>query len=80
MKAGAVIQARMGSTRLPGKALADLGGRPILGRVLDRTRLADSLAMVGVATTTDERDDPIAAFCAAEGVPCHRGPVDDVLH
>jgi spore coat polysaccharide biosynthesis protein SpsF len=80
LKAGAVIQARMGSTRLPGKALADLGGRPILGRVLDRARLADSLAMVGVATTTDERDDPIAAFCAAEGVPCHRGPVDDVLH
>ena len=80
MKAGAVIQARMGSTRLPGKALADLGGRPILGRVLDRARLADSLAMVGVATTTDERIDPIAAFCATEGVPCHRGPVDNVLH
>jgi spore coat polysaccharide biosynthesis protein SpsF (cytidylyltransferase family) len=79
MKAGAVIQARMGSTRLPGKALADLGGRPILGRVVDRARLANSLAMVGVATTTDERDDPIAAFCAHEGVPCHRGPVDDVL-
>lgn len=80
MNAGAVIQARMGSTRLPGKTLADLGGRPVLARVVDRARLADSLAMVGVATTTDERDDPIAAFCAGEGVPCHRGPVDDVLH
>jgi spore coat polysaccharide biosynthesis protein SpsF len=80
VKAGAVIQARMGSTRLPGKALADLGGRPILGHVLDRARLADSVAIVGVATTTDEGDDAIATFCASEGVPCHRGPIDDVLH
>lgn len=80
MKPGAVIQARMGSTRLPGKVLLDLGGRPILGRVLDRARLAGSVAMVGVATTIDERDDAIAAFCASERVPCHRGPVDDVLH
>jgi len=70
----------MGSTRLPGKVLADIGGRSLLGRVLDRAHRARTLQMVGVATTTDERDDPIVAFCAAEGVPCHRGPVDDVLH
>jgi glutamate-1-semialdehyde 2,1-aminomutase len=80
MNPGAVIQARMGSRRLPGKTLADIGGRPLLGRVLDRAHRAQTLRTVAVATTIDERDDPIVAFCAAEGVPCHRGPVDDVLH
>ncbi len=80
MNAGAIVQARLGSTRLPGKVLADLGGRPILGRVVDRLRLARAFAFVGVATTTDAGDDAVAAWCAQENVPCFRGPVDDVLH
>lgn len=79
MTTGAVIQARMGSRRLPGKSLMDLEGRPVLGRVVDRTRQSRALEMVGVATTVHPTDDPIAAFCVAEGIPCHRGPIDDVL-
>jgi spore coat polysaccharide biosynthesis protein SpsF (cytidylyltransferase family) len=70
----------MGSTRLPGKVLADLHGRPLLARVIERLRLAATLEVVAVATTTHPSDDPIEEFCRARGVLCHRGPVDDVLH
>lgn len=80
MIAGAVVQARMGSSRLPGKSLRPVHGRPLLGRVVDRLRLARELDRIIVATTTAAADDPLAAWCEAEGVACVRGPVDDVLH
>jgi spore coat polysaccharide biosynthesis protein SpsF (cytidylyltransferase family) len=70
----------MGSTRLPGKVLAPLRGRPLLWHVLNRLRKARSLAFVGVATTTEARDDAIEALCREHAVACWRGPVDDVLH
>jgi spore coat polysaccharide biosynthesis protein SpsF len=74
----AVIQARMGSTRLPGKVLADLGGRPILLWVLESVASVPGVVHVVVATTTDAADDAIVE--AIEGrVTVHRGPVRDVL-
>ncbi len=76
---GAIVQARMSSRRLPGKVLADLAGKPMLVRIVERLRRARSLAFVGVATSVEPSDDPIAACCEALGIPCFRGPLDDVL-
>jgi spore coat polysaccharide biosynthesis protein SpsF len=75
----AIIQARMGSTRLPGKVLADLGGRTVLARVVRRTARARELDAVWVATTEAPGDDAVVAECAALGVPVFRGSEDDVL-
>jgi spore coat polysaccharide biosynthesis protein SpsF len=74
----AVVQARMGSTRLPGKVLADLDGVPMLRFMLDRLDRAPVDALV-VATSTDERDDGVAEVAAAAGVDVVRGSEADVL-
>ena len=79
MKTVAIIQARMGSTRLPGKVMADIGGKPMLARVVERTQRAKTLDEVWVATSDSAKDDPIADWCAQNGVPCARGSEDDVL-
>lgn len=75
----AIIQARMGSSRLPGKVLQEIEGRPMLAWVVTRARRAATLDGVAIATTTDPEDDPIAAFCSEHGVPLFRGSVFDVL-
>jgi spore coat polysaccharide biosynthesis protein SpsF len=74
----AVIQARMGSTRLPGKVLADLGGRPMLRFMIDRLRAAPVDALV-VATSDLSQDDAVADVADAAGLPVVRGPEADVL-
>ena len=53
----AIIQARMSSTRLPGKVLLDLGGRPVLERMIERVKQAKNVTETVVATTTDASDD-----------------------
>lgn len=78
-KVVAIIQARFGSTRLPGKVLLDLAGEPMLARVVDRTRRAQTLDDVVVATTVQPADDVIADLCAERGWPCFRGSEEDVL-
>jgi glutamate-1-semialdehyde 2,1-aminomutase/spore coat polysaccharide biosynthesis protein SpsF len=75
----AIVQARMGSSRFPGKTLADLMGRPMLARVAERVKLARAVDRVVVATSTAPQDDPIAEFCRKEQVACFRGSEDDVL-
>jgi spore coat polysaccharide biosynthesis protein SpsF len=75
----AVVQARMSSTRLPGKVLRDLGGRPVLGWVVRAAQTATLVDEVVVATSTDPSDDAIEHFCTEHGVRVHRGPLDDVL-
>jgi spore coat polysaccharide biosynthesis protein SpsF len=75
----AIVQARMGSSRLPGKVLLDIHGRPMLARVVERTKRASLLDGVSVATTSEVQDDPIAAFCQESGYPCYRGSAQDVL-
>ncbi|GAA4596576.1 spore coat polysaccharide biosynthesis protein SpsF [Actinoplanes octamycinicus] len=74
-----IIQARTGSTRLPGKVLRRLGGRTVLHRVVRAARDSGVVDDLVVATTTEAADDAVAAECARIGVACHRGPVDDVL-
>jgi spore coat polysaccharide biosynthesis protein SpsF len=75
----AIIQARLASSRLPGKVLQDLGGQPLLAWVVERSRRAGLLTDVVVATTDDPADDPIAGFCARRGYPFYRGSQFDVL-
>lgn len=75
----AIIQARMGSTRLPGKVLADVNGRPLLARMLDRLSRSARVNEVAVATTVLPEDVAVAELCAARGVRCVRGDPADVL-
>ena len=79
MKKIAIIQARMQSTRLPGKVMADLGGRPMIAWTLSAARRIRGLDTVVVATSDNTADDRIAAWCEANHAPCYRGPRDDVL-
>ena len=79
MKIIAIIQARVGSTRLPGKVLEDIVGQPMLARVVNRTRRAKTLNSVVVATTTQPADEAIVSVCQKQGWPFFRGSEEDVL-
>ncbi len=79
MRVIAIVQARTGSTRLPGKVLHDLGGDTMLARVIRRTRRAGLLENAVVATTTSSQDDPVVAECRRLDVPWFRGNEHDVL-
>ena len=74
-----VVQARMGSSRLPGKVLLPLAGQPLLVRMLERVQRASLAGTVVVATTTDPADDAVAACCTAHGLECFRGDALDLL-
>ncbi len=75
----AVIQARMGSRRLPGKSLAEIEGRPMLWHVIERVKRATLIDRVVVATSTNPSDDAIEQMCRENDVPCYRGSENDVL-
>jgi spore coat polysaccharide biosynthesis protein SpsF len=75
----AIIQARMGSTRLPGKVLLDIAGKPMLVRVAERARRARLLDNVVIATSSHPADDPISALCEQYGFLYYRGSMHDVL-
>ena len=79
MRTLAIVQARMGATRLPGKVLASIGGVPMLRRLLDRLQAVPAIDDMVVATTTNPEDDVLAAWLAAAGIACYRGSSDDVL-
>ena len=74
-----VVQARMGSSRLPGKVLLPLAGQPLLVRMTERVQRAHLAGTVVVATTTAADDDAIAALCATHGLECFRGDALDLL-
>lgn len=79
MTTGIILQARMGSSRLPGKVLAPLLGRPMLAHILERLALCAAARVLVLATTTLPQDDAVAALGAAAGIPVFRGDALDVL-
>lgn len=79
MSVTAFIQARLGSTRLPGKVLLDLCGKPVLERVIERVSRARNVDRVVVLTTLSPLDLPIVRLCAERGILVYCGSVEDVL-
>lgn len=79
MKVVAIVQARMGSTRLPGKVLLPLAGKPVLEHVVTRLRRCHTFKTVVLATSTDPSDDPIVRWCHQNDVSYYRGSLNDVL-
>jgi spore coat polysaccharide biosynthesis protein SpsF len=75
----AIIEARMKSTRLPGKVLRPIMGRPMLELLVERLQQARCLDGIVVATTDSAADDPILALAGRLGIGCHRGSEEDVL-
>lgn len=78
-KVGLVIQARMGSTRLPGKILMDLCGKPLLLHIVDVLRNLGDNYLIIVATTIFSKDDVVKSFCDEHEIICSRGSEKDVL-
>jgi spore coat polysaccharide biosynthesis protein SpsF len=78
-KVVAIVQARMGSTRLPGKSLRVLAGKPVIERVIDRAKLIPLVDEVWLATTDKGEDDKLAAWANKNNIPVFRGSADDVL-
>src|ERR1044071_6002826 len=79
MRRVVVVQARMTSTRLPGKVLMDLDGRPLLERQLARLGRCARVDEIVVATTVNDTDDPLVALADRLGLRWHRGSEADVL-
>jgi len=79
MKIGAIVQARMGSTRLSGKVMKDLEGKTVLEHVIDRVRQSKMIDEIIIATTTHDRDDVIESEALRSGVRVFKGSEDDVL-
>jgi glutamate-1-semialdehyde aminotransferase/spore coat polysaccharide biosynthesis protein SpsF (cytidylyltransferase family) len=79
MRVLAIIQARMGSTRLPNKVLADIAGKPMLWRVVERVRQSKTVEQIIVATTKKSNDDLIVRLCDEIGINYYRGSEEDVL-
>ena len=78
-KVAAIIEARMGSSRLPGKVLADICGVPALGRLINRLKLCEHLDDIVIATSTSTKDDELELWAKNNNLKCYRGSEDDVL-
>lgn len=74
-----IVQARMGSERLPGKVLLDIMGKPMLEHIVERLKAAKSLARIVVATTDKPADKPVVALAQRLGIGCFAGDEHDVL-
>lgn len=79
VKVSAIIEVRMGSTRLPGKTMLPILGKPVLELLTERLSIAKKLDNIIVATTINPEDDVIQRFCRDKGIDCFRGSSEDVL-
>jgi len=79
VKTGFFITVRLGSTRLPRKALLEIGGRSVLGHTIDRLRRCRKTDAIVVCTSTNPQDDPLVEAARREGVESFRGDEEDVL-
>lgn len=78
MTGDAIIQARMSSSRLPGKVLRSMAGKPMLSHLIERLRHTQSVERIIIATSLDPSDDDIVKFCAQENLSVFRGSLNDV--
>lgn len=78
-KVNAIVEARMGSTRLPGKTLLPIAGQPAIKMLIERLRMSERIDTIILATTVNPEDDAIEQFCSKNQVVCFRGSSDDVL-
>ena len=76
----AIIQARMSSSRLPGKVLKPLAGKPMIWHIVERTRACRFVDQVIVVTSTEPSDDALADYCAVVNIECYRGSLNNVLN
>ena len=79
MKLVAIVQARLSSSRLPGKVLLPLGGKPVLKHIFERLKRCIGIDIAIVATSIEKSDDPIAEWAKFEKIDCYRGSLNDVL-
>ena len=79
MKIVATIEARMTSSRLPGKPMMEVCGRPILGHLVDRLKAVESIDVIVLATTTNHTDDLMAGYASSIGIEVFRGDENDVM-
>lgn len=79
LKIAAILQARMGSSRFPGKVLSEIAGKPLLSHIVERIQATEKISAVILATTTSPGDDELAIYAEQNAIYCYRGEVDDVL-
>ena len=79
MKVVAIIQVRMSSSRLPGKVLMPLVGKPVLAHIIERLFYCKTIEKIVVATTNESSDDLVADYCTNNNIDCYRGSLEDVL-
>jgi len=79
LKIAATIEARMTSSRLPGKPMMEVCGRPILGHLVERLKVVESIDVIVLATTTNHTDEIMAAYASSIGIEVFRGDENDVM-
>ena len=79
MRVVAIIQARMSSSRLPGKVLMPLVNKPVLAHVVERLSYCKMVEKIVVATTNEDSDDPVVDYCVDNNINYYRGNLEDVL-